>query len=220
MANDESRSKGMGAMFQRQHGRRAGNTPHGAAQRRELVLTAFHLIAEKGFEGLRTRAVAERMGVNIATLHYYFTTKEDLIRAVVDYMHERFAAMHDPQTVHNPDQPLAEFRNDLADVTYKWETEPDLYLVMVELFLRAQRDPRIRAIMCELEAHWHAYIRGYMALGIAQGVFRRDLDPDVAATGLRIFIKGAILEIMMRGQAFPAQRLHAEVERWLTDHVR
>lgn len=210
----------MGAMSQRQHGRQTGNTPHGAAQRRELVLTAFHLIAEKGFEGLRTRAVAERMGVNIATLHYYFASKEDLIRAVVDYMHERFSTMHDPQSIHNPDHPLEEMRDDLADVSYKWATEPELYLVMVELFLRAQRDPRIHSIMDELEAHWHEYICGYMAQGIARGVFRADLDPDLAATGLRIFIKGAILEIMMRGQQFPAAQMYAEVERWLTEHAR
>src|SRR6185437_3442673 len=51
--------------------RSGGRTPHGVAQRRELVLAAFNLIAEKGFEGLRTRDVAQRADLNIATLHYY-----------------------------------------------------------------------------------------------------------------------------------------------------
>jgi AcrR family transcriptional regulator len=215
----------MGAMFDRQHRRHGGTTPHGAAQRHDVVLAAYHLIAEKGFEGLRTRAVAERVGVNIATLHYYFATKEDLIRAVVEHMRDRFAAMHDPDARHvaatpQPDQPLEELRDDLADISYKWATQPELYLVLMELFLRAQRDTQIRAIMAELEAHWHEYIRGYITRGIALGAFRSDLDPDLTATGLRIFIKGSILEILTQGQAFHVQHLAAEVERWLSDHAR
>ncbi|TMG42173.1 MAG: helix-turn-helix transcriptional regulator, partial [Chloroflexi bacterium] len=44
-----------------------------------LVQAAFNQIAERGFEGLRTREVAAEVGVNIATLHYYFPTKEALI---------------------------------------------------------------------------------------------------------------------------------------------
>src|ERR1700737_998675 len=47
-----------------------------------LVQAAFNQIAERGFEGLRTREVAAGVGLNIATLHYYFPTKESLIRGV------------------------------------------------------------------------------------------------------------------------------------------
>ncbi len=36
-------------------------------RRQELVLAAYHEIAERGFEGLRTREVAASVGVNIAT---------------------------------------------------------------------------------------------------------------------------------------------------------
>src|SRR6266567_243915 len=61
-------------------------TTHGDERRRSLVLAAYDLIAEKGFEELRTRDVAMRTGVNIATLHYYFASKEDLIEGVVDYL--------------------------------------------------------------------------------------------------------------------------------------
>jgi len=57
-------------------------TAHRDERRRSLVLAAYQLIAEKGFEQLRTRDVAARAGVNIATLHYYFASKEDLIPGV------------------------------------------------------------------------------------------------------------------------------------------
>src|SRR5579875_2955062 len=162
--------------------RGGGRTPHGVAQRRELVLAAFHLIAEKGFEGLRTRDVAQRADVNIATLHYYFHSKEDLIRAVVEYMHERFASLHEAERQALYDQPLEEFRHELADVVFKWRTEPQLYIVMVELFMRAVRDPVIQRIMADLDLHWHEYIKTYVTRGVAQGVFRQDSDIDLLVT--------------------------------------
>ena len=56
----------------------------------ELVQAAYSLIAKRGFEGLRTRDIAAQVGVNIATLHYYFPTKEALVRAVVAHAMGRF----------------------------------------------------------------------------------------------------------------------------------
>src|SRR5256714_7359903 len=55
-----------------------------------LVQAAFNQIAERGFEGLRTREVAAGVGLNIATPHYYFSTKEALIRGVVAHALDRF----------------------------------------------------------------------------------------------------------------------------------
>src|SRR5205809_67708 len=54
-------------------------------RRGALVRAAYNQIAERGFEGLRTREVAGEAGVNIATLHYYFPTKEKLIEGVVEH---------------------------------------------------------------------------------------------------------------------------------------
>src|SRR5579883_2725357 len=69
---------------------------HRDERRRSLVLAAYQLIAEKGFEHLRTRDVATRAGVNIATLHYYFAHKEDLIAGVVDHLLHEFRTLPVP----------------------------------------------------------------------------------------------------------------------------
>src|ERR1700716_4517889 len=65
-------------------------------RREELVRAAYNQIAERGFEGLRTREVAAEVGLNIATLHYYFPTKEALIQGVVDYATQRFRSTLTP----------------------------------------------------------------------------------------------------------------------------
>src|SRR5918911_3782659 len=69
--------------------------PGGAGKpdrRLALVAAAYRRIATDGFEGLRTRDIAADVGVNIATLHYYFPTKEALIRSVIGQAMQRFMA--------------------------------------------------------------------------------------------------------------------------------
>ncbi|MHB8798931.1 MAG: TetR/AcrR family transcriptional regulator [Thermoanaerobaculia bacterium] len=51
--------------------------------RREILAAAAEAFAAAGYVGATTRAVASRAGVNVATLHYHFGSKEGLYRAVL-----------------------------------------------------------------------------------------------------------------------------------------
>src|SRR4029453_3050187 len=57
-----------------------------------IAAAARSLIAERGFEGLRTRDIAERVGINVATLHYHVPTKERLIEIIAQSMRDEFIA--------------------------------------------------------------------------------------------------------------------------------
>ena len=61
-------------------------------RRPAIAAAARALIAERGFEGLRTRDIAERVGINVATLHYHVPTKEALIEIVAQSMRDDFIA--------------------------------------------------------------------------------------------------------------------------------
>lgn len=48
-----------------------------------ILVAALSVFAERGFEGARTRDIAERAGVNLGLINYYFATKERLWKAAV-----------------------------------------------------------------------------------------------------------------------------------------
>src|SRR5437868_7663342 len=106
-------------------------TPEPAsARRRALVAAAYHRIADEGFEGLRTRDVAADVGVNIATLHYYFPTKEALIRNVIGLAMSRFVG-----TIPVEGSGAQLLRGHLEALRELMKTDHRLWAVMGELAL-------------------------------------------------------------------------------------
>lgn len=188
----------------------------GDERRRSLIQAAYQLIAEGGFEGLRTRNVAARASVNIATLHYYFAHKEDLIQGVVEYLLQQFMLAYLPGSPFEMRTPLEKIRGELAELQHLLHEKPEMFIVFNELVLRSQHDPAIHRMIKWLDEGWHNYLAQVIRDGIEQGLFRADLDPDSAATQLILLNKGTALHWMTNPGAVNFDRIRTDVERWLT----
>ncbi len=160
-------------------------------RRQELVLAAYRQIAERGFEGLRTREVAAEVGVNIATLHYYFPTKESLIRGVVEHAMGRFRTTLEP---HGP--PADQLRNHLRAVRRLLVDEPELPIVMGELAMRSSRDRSVQAIVNEMFAGWQSTMRGLLRRAARAGSLRTELASDAVAALIIATLMGSTLPQM------------------------
>jgi AcrR family transcriptional regulator len=174
------------------------------SRRDALVAAAFSQIAERGFEGLRTREVATEVGVNVATLHYYFPTKESLIRAVLEHAMSRF------RTTLTPGGRL---RDHLRAVRRLLRDDPQLGAVMAELALRSARDESIAAILRETYATWQKTMRGLLRHGVKEGRLRPDLDSEAVAA----LVVATLTSMMLPPVATSTQGDLAlrQLERWL-----
>jgi AcrR family transcriptional regulator len=152
-------------------------TPEAEPRREALILAAYRRLAEAGFEGLRTRDVAAEVGVNIATLHYYFPTKEALIRGVVGHAMGRFRTILTPGT--KPGELLAA---QLRGIRRLAAHEPELFVVMGELALRSGRDPAIAAIFKDTIQAWHDTLVVLVRHAQSDGFVDKGLDPDTTAS--------------------------------------
>jgi AcrR family transcriptional regulator len=176
----------------------------------ELVLAAYRRLAEAGFEGLRTRDVAAEAGVNIATLHYYFPTKEALIRGVVGHAMGRFRTTFAPGS--RPGEQLAA---QLQGVRRLATDEPELFVVMGELALRSSRDPAISAIFKETIDAWHATLRGLVRHAQDEGFVDANLDPDTVASLVIATLNGLFMVPVASGASDRVDRALRQLESFL-----
>ena len=152
----------------------------GDDRRDAIARAARALIVEKGVEGLRTRDIADRVGINIATLHYHVPSKEALIELVAASLRRDFIQ----QTIDRPCAHLdagARMEAEFVDFRELAFDRPEIMLVYSELMERARRDPRIAEAILPMKKKWHAMLADLLTEGVSAGAFRQDLDPEAFA---------------------------------------
>ncbi len=179
-------------------------------KRRDLVLAAYARIASGGFEGLRTRDVAADVGVNIATLHYYFPTKEALIRAAVRHTTASFAA-----TLSSKGTPADQLRGHLEGLRRLLKTDKALWSVSSELALRASRDDVIAEMMRHADDQWFGFLRDLVARGVEQGCLDSGLHPEGAAAVIVSTIKGLSMPTLGSSRPERIDQTIDQLELWL-----
>jgi AcrR family transcriptional regulator len=181
-----------------------------ADRRRALVTAAYQRIANDGFEGLRTRDVAADVGVNIATLHYYFPTKEALIRGVIGQAMQRFV-----ETMPRDGSPVQQLRGHLRALAMLLRDDQQLWAVLGELVLRAPRDPDLARIFRQTDGFWQRTLRDLISRCIAQGAIDPKVDADDMAALMIVAIKGVSLPTVAGFQPQIADQVFRQLERLL-----
>jgi len=159
-------------------------------RRQSLLRAAFDVIAEAGFEGLRTRAVTTRAGVNVATLHYYFPTKQDLVEGLAQYIGAKFVAIHGPEPAPSGYVALDRLRQEFSDGRYYFANEPEMLLVMQEFTMRGRRDPAVQKVVDQMNFYWRQGLDEMVRKGISDGVFRQDVEPEAMLSALMSMLAG------------------------------
>lgn len=155
-------------------------------RRQALIEAGYNQLAQRGFEGLRTRDVAAAAGVNIATLHYYFPTKEALIGGILEQTMQRFRTTITPSASRR-DLLRAHF-DGLRQLAAE---EPELFAVMGELALRSARDPAIAEMFGKTIETWHRTMQGLIAGAARDGSLSARSDPEAQASLVVSAVMGA-----------------------------
>jgi AcrR family transcriptional regulator len=127
-------------------GRRDGRSLRYQHRRPELLGSVTELLLEQGIANLTLRAVAEGVGVSHATLLRHFSSKEELLTAVLDHIRTDLAAR---MSTH-PELASAESTAELVTSLWQLLSEPKeqrQFLLLFELIGRQPRrgagDPRL-----------------------------------------------------------------------------
>lgn len=156
-----------------------------ASTREKILATALRVFAERGFEGARTRDIADRAGANLGLLTYYFGTKEQLWRAAVA---RAFAALQGDLAAvlaaHRDRDERAQLEGLLRGFVRFVAHQPEFMRLMND---EGKRDgARMRWLADRFVRPMHDGLRQLIERAQARGVL-----PDVAPASLHYIMLGA-----------------------------
>src|SRR4051794_39683240 len=67
--------------------------PNASVRRAEIAAAALGLFAEKGYAATSMREISEQLGITKAALYYHYSSKEEIVRELVDGMLDQVDAL-------------------------------------------------------------------------------------------------------------------------------
>lgn len=113
-----------------------------------IIEAALQVFASEGFELATLRAITDRAGVNIAAVNYYFRSKGELLRYVLDYLigpyvQARLDALDEAEKAAGPEGPPLEVIVDaLVRPMVLLSRDPAGGRSLIRLILQARARPR------------------------------------------------------------------------------
>jgi TetR/AcrR family transcriptional regulator, fatty acid metabolism regulator protein len=145
-------------------------------KRRLILDAAVRVFARQGYETSRVGDIAKEAGVAYGLVYHYFGSKEAVLQAV---FHEQWgrllaAVALAEETGGTAPEQLALV---VKIVLRAWRDDPDLVRLLVR---EITRSPHIQDELDEIGQAF-ASLERIVARGQAEGTFRPDLDPQIAA---------------------------------------
>lgn len=156
-----------------------------------ILDSAEELVQRRGFNGFSYADIASELGVTTAGLHYHFTSKAELGRALIERYSARFTAALEAIDAEGGAAPLrlAKYARIYADVLQGHRMcLCGMLAADYETLPRAMRGEVIRFF--DRNEDWLA---GVLELGSAEGSLRFDSSPREAAQLLISGLEGAML---------------------------
>lgn len=148
-----------------------------STDKKELLLeTAGRLFAENGFDGTSVRMIAEKSGMNVAMISYYFGSKEklyeELIGIKINYMREQLTALVENKEL----DPWLKFEKVIEGYSERIiKTGGSFHKLMMRELSLGQRTHITQMIEEKIMFNMYA-VQSIIGEGIRKKIFRPEVD--------------------------------------------
>ena len=188
------------------------------ARRAALVEAAVRVMSRDGLAAGTTRAIAAEAGMSLASFHYAFVSRDELLRELVHRVvgHELSAATADLPAGAGPAECL---RAAAAGYLDHLEREPGAEQLMFELAMHSLRDPALRPLARQqYRAYTAAATRLLEQIAAATGVAWRRPTPELARLLVTLIDGATTTWLIDRDTAATRAVLDAAVELFVAQH--
>ena len=163
-----------------------------------ILDAACDLIAEDGIDEVRIARVAQRAGASTGLVHHYFSTREELLEQALIHSFERSG---DERFGEEPGPAPATAAEGLALAIRESLPAPGAqereWVLWVELWLRAVREPDLRPVANRLYKRYREWIAAVIRTGVESGEFEAGLDVEATADVAMALLDGAGVRVML-----------------------
>ncbi len=146
-------------------------------RRQAILARAAELFATRGVAATTVRQIADEVGILSGSLYHHFESKEaivdEIISSYLEDLRQRYNAVLKRQT--GPRATLHDLVVTSLEVVEDHPHATEIYQNDVSYLLQFERFSYIRQASREVQNTWLQVIKA----GMAEGVFRSDLDPRV-----------------------------------------
>ncbi len=166
-----------------------------------ILDAAEDLIAVNGYRSTTTRMIAEEAGVNVAMLSYYYGSKEQLLKALIDRHTANVKLLLEEITNLN-EHPVTTFRKFLfAFVDYSFDNPKPVIIAIREIGLLNQR-PDILKELQKTMLEVHGMFIGVLASAKKNG-FLRNIDTELSVLTFSSTVESYLVNMFMFEKGFP-----------------
>lgn len=178
--------------------------------RERILEAACDLVAAEGIDDVRIARVAMRAGASTALVHHYFSTREELLEQALLHSFEQAGdeRFEDVGAEGSPLAGLALAIDECLPVPGRAERD---WVLWVELWLRAAREPHLRPLAGQLYARYREWMIGVIEAGVGSGDFRRPADVGDLADRAMAMLDGLGLRALLRDPQMDLDRSRALV---------
>ncbi len=166
-----------------------------------ILDAAENLIAVNGYRSTTTRMIAEEAGVNVAMLSYYFGSKEQLLKELIDRHSANVKRLLEDITSEQ-DHAVPTFRKFLFSfVDYSFENPKPVIIAIREIGLLNQR-PDILKDLQKTMLEVHGMFKGVLIEAKKNG-YLRNIDIELSVLTFSSTVESYLVNLFMFEEGFP-----------------
>ncbi len=159
--------------------------------RERILEAACDLIAVQGIDEVRIARVARRAGASTALVHHYFSTREELLEQALIHSFELVGEGRFPDGGDEAESATAALALAIRECLPEPGRPHRDWVLWVELWLRAVREPDLRPVAARLYERYRAWMEALIRAGIRSGEFRSEVDAGAVADLAMALLDGA-----------------------------
>jgi AcrR family transcriptional regulator len=157
---------------------RAQHMKRGNTTERKILEAALDLIIRKGYHGTSIKDITSKIGMSKAAPYSHFKSKVELVLRLIQEYEKHFVDEIVKINEEGQGDAVDRFHRVLRFNGKAGVEHPDLLLFFIYISNELNGHPEFQPTLERVERKLEGAFKGIFQLGISQGLFRQDFDPD------------------------------------------